>query len=53
MIDHPRGRHLFQTYETATQDVCHIQSKNFIFLIVYDNDRMELIYKHSGIVYQW
>jgi len=52
MTDHPRGRHLFQTHETATQDVCHIQGKNFSFLIVY-NDHTELIYRHSDIVSNW
>jgi hypothetical protein len=46
MNDHARGSHLFQT----PQDVCRIQSKNFNFLIVYDYDHMESIYRHSDIV---
>jgi hypothetical protein len=49
MTDHPTGRQLGQTHKTATQDVCRNQSKNFNFLIGYDNVHMELIYRHSDV----
>jgi hypothetical protein len=52
MTDHPRGSHLFQTHDTAMQDV-RIQNKNFNFLIVYDYDHMESIYRHNDIVSNW